>query len=571
MTNMLSAGYQIKEYDFTGSVSTNATSAAGFAGPFRWGPIGQLQLVSDETDLVKKYGKPTTDNNQQWFCASAFLSYANSLYISRAAGSGTLNATCLGTGILVGNDSTWEINYQGGASSSTTGPFAARFPGDLGNGLLISVADSASYSTWTYKDYFAGAPGTSAYTLARGGSNDEMHIIIVDVTGAFSGTVGGILESYPYVSKASDAKDGSGAIAYYKTVLYTQSSYVHWMGHLPATNIGKTCVGTSFGNLVDNLAAQTPANVPYTKTLSGGADSFATIDDSALQTAWSYFVSPENVDIALIFSGASSVATSQYIIDNISTVRKDIVSTHSPQLVDVRGTSIVTKVVASLRGGSGINRDTSYAVMDCNWKLTYDRYNEVNVWIPCNADVAGLMARVDTDRDPWWSPAGFERGTMKNVLKFAWNPVQSERDLLYKNSINPVLNFTGKGPVLYGDKTMLSKTSAFDRINVRRLFIYLEKEIGDSSKSILFEFNDTFTRAQFVNMVEPFLRTVAGRRGIYDYKVVCDETNNTADVIDANQFIASIFIKPARSINFITLNFCATRTGQDFSEVTGSV
>lgn len=570
MSNLLSPGIQIKEFDLSGSVQTTATSAAAFAAPFRWGPANTPTLVTSETNLVSQFGKPTLDNNQYWLCASSFLAYADTLYVSRALPTLSVNATAGTVGVQIHNDSEWEIQYQAG-QSSTSGSFAARFPGTLGNGLLISVADSASFATWTYKDLFSGVPGTSAYALARGGTNDEMHMVVIDVTGDFSGTVGGVLETYPFVSKGSDAKDSDGGSSFYKTVIYTRSSYVHWMDHLPATNIGKTVGGTTFGNLVADLTAQTPVSQPYTVQFAHGLDSFDTLDDADLQTAWDVFKSPEAIDIAMAFAGPASVSISQYIIDNISTARKDIVSTHSPQLADVRGSGIAAKVVAAMSGAGGINRNTSYAIMDGNWKLMYDRYNEVNVWIPCNADVAGLMARVDTDRDPWWSPAGFERGVLKNVLKLAWNPVASERDLLYKNSVNPILTFTGKGPILYGDKTMLTKTSAFDRINVRRLFNYLEKEIGTASKDILFEFNDTFTRAQFVNMVEPFLRMVAGRRGIYRWKVICDETNNTSAVIDANQFVATIMVAPARSINFITINFVSTRTGQDFSELTGSV
>ena len=569
MSNLLSPGIQIKEFDLTGSVATAATSAAGFAAPFRWGPVNQLQLVTSESDLVAKYGKPTTDIAQYWFSAASFLAYANTLYIARAAAATSLNATSGTAGVQVPNDHEWETEFSNG-ESSTSGAFAARYPGVLGNGILVSVADSASYATWAYKDYFDGAPSSSDYAVARGGSNDEMHIIVIDVNGTFTGTTGAVLEVFPFVSKGVDAKDNDGGASYYKTVIYNQSAYIHWMGKLPAVDIGLSVVGKAFGNLVADIAAQTPVSQPYTKTLAHGTDAFDTIADGDIQTAWSLFASPENVDIAFAFAGPASVANSQFIIDTISTVRKDMVSTHSPQLSDVRGTGIVAKVVDSLTGVTGINRNTSYAIMDCNWKMMYDRYNEMNVWVPCNADVAGLMARVDSERDPWWSPAGFERGIMKNVLKFAWNPVQPERDELYKNSINPVLSFTGTGPVLYGDKTMLKKASAFDRINVRRLFIYLERQIGEASKSILFEFNDTFTRAQFVNMTVPFLRTVSGRRGILDFKVVCDETNNTGDVIDANQFVATIYISPNRSINTVTLNFVATRTGQSFSEVTGS-
>ena len=214
-----------------------------------------------------------------------------------------------------------------------------------------------------------------------------------------------------------------------------------------------------------------------------------------------------------------------------------------------------------------INRNTSYAVMDSGWKRQYDRYNDAYINVPLNADTAGLCARTDQTNDAWWSPAGFNRGQLKNIVKLVWSPNQTERDTLYKNGVNPVATFPGEGTLLYGDKTLLAKPSAFDRINVRRLFIVLEKAIATAAKYQLFEFNDVFSRAQFRSMVEPFLRDVRGRRGIFDFRVVCDETNNTGEVIDRNEFVADIYIKPARSINFIYLNFVAVRTSVSFTEV----
>jgi phage tail sheath protein FI len=212
---------------------------------------------------------------------------------------------------------------------------------------------------------------------------------------------------------------------------------------------------------------------------------------------------------------------------------------------------------------------SSYVVMDSAWKYQYDKYSDVYRWVPLNGDIAGLCARTDTQRDPWFSPAGLNRGQIKNVVKLSWNPQKTERDTIYKAGINPVVTFPGEGTILYGDKTFQNRPSAFDRINVRRLFLILEKTIAKASRSTLFEFNDEFTRAQFVNLVEPFLRDIQGRRGIYDYRVVCDTTNNTPEVIDQNQFVGDIYIKPARSINFIQLNFVAVRTGVAFNEIVG--
>lgn len=560
MANFLSPGVFVQERDASTTVPAGAASSGAFVGPFRWGPVEQPTLITDETALRNVFGTPVTENNTFWFSAFSFLAYTDSLWLARAAATTVLNAVASGTAIQIKNDDDWTDNYSAGEAA--VGEFAARYPGAIGNSLRVSVADSGGFTGWTYEDLFDSAPATSAWVEDRGGANDEMHIVVVDELGLISGTPGTILETYAYASKASDAKYADGSTAYYKNVLANQSAYIHWMDHVDATGTGSDST-TTFGD----IGGVSPA--PLDVTLSGGVDDFATTDDGEYQTAWSYFDNPETIDIALIFMGPHSVATTQYVIDNIAEVRRDLVVCMSPAaLSDVRGSGIVTKVVDSKNNvTTGVNRSTSYGFFTSNWKMIFDRYNEVNVWIPDNADIAGLMAQTDVDRDPWWSPAGFERGRLKNVVRLAWNPNKSERDQLYKSGINPVLNFPGQGPVLYGDKTMLNRSSAFDRINVRRLFIYIEKAIAEFSKSILFDFNDEFTRAQFVNAVTPFLRNVQGRRGISSFQVVADETVNTPTVIDRNEFIANILVAPARSINFVNLIFTATRSGVNFDEL----
>jgi phage tail sheath protein FI len=293
---------------------------------------------------------------------------------------------------------------------------------------------------------------------------------------------------------------------------------------------------------------------------------------NVLTNAYDLFASAEEVDVSLVLQGkavgsANNAQLANYIIDNICESRKDCVAFISPAKDDVVSAAGIE--TTSMVGFRNASRSTSYAVLDSGYKYQYDKYNDVYRWIPLNGDVAGLAVRTDETRDPWWSPAGFNRGQIKNIIKLAYNPDKANRDILYKANINPVVTFPGQGTVLYGDKTMLTKPSAFDRINVRRLFIVLEKAIATAAKYTLFEFNDEFTRAQFKNLVEPFLRDVQGRRGIYDFKVVCDSTNNTGEVIDRNEFVGDIYIKPARSINFIQLNFVAVRTGVEFSEVVG--
>jgi phage tail sheath protein FI len=305
---------------------------------------------------------------------------------------------------------------------------------------------------------------------------------------------------------------------------------------------------------------------PETVSLVGGV-SDDVLTDSAAITGYSLFANTELVDVSLIPLGGASQATQIYVINNVAEARKDCMAFMSPALADVlNAVGIEANNIIAVRNALP---SSSYAALDSGWKYQYDRYNDVYRWIPLNGDSAGLCARTDFTNDPWWSPAGFNRGQIKNVIKLAYSPNQTDRDRLYPIGVNPVVSFKGQGTILYGDKTMLSKPSSFDRINVRRLFIVLEKAIATASKYQLFEFNDPFTRAQFRSFVEPFLRDVKGRRGIADFLVVCDETNNTGEVIDGNRFKASIYIKAARSINFIELQFVSTPTGAQFSEVVG--
>ena len=308
-------------------------------------------------------------------------------------------------------------------------------------------------------------------------------------------------------------------------------------------------------------------------TLSAGSDGNgeSAISLGDLAKGYDLYQDAAEIDVSLILTGKSRHGTNgtgllNYLIDNIAEVRKDCVVFGSPQKEDLIGETDPSAKIVDFRNST---TSSSYAVLDSGYKYQYDKYNDIYRWIPLNGDVAGLVVRTDDQRDPWFSPGGFNRGQIKNVVKLAFNPKKAYRDILYKNGINPVVAFPGQGTVLFGDKTLLAKPSAFDRINVRRLFIVLEKAISTAAKFTLFEFNDEFTRAQFVSLVEPFLRDVQGRRGIYDYRVVCDESNNTGEVIDRNEFVGDIYIKPARAINFIQLNFIAVRTGVEFSEVVG--
>ena len=436
---------------------------------------------------------------------------------------------------------------------------------------------------WEFFNVVDTAPGQSDWQLYNGNTaaQDELHVVVLDDDGNFSGVPGTILEVYKGVSRATDAKNVDGTNNYYKTVINQKSGYIWW------TSDRSVAVSNTALHLVSS-SASAPASIPL-ELGSDGHDE-ATVDLGVLGDAYDLFKSPEDVDISLVLQGKPkggvTVSTgrtvknfmlSNYIIDNICggssfdpqnpNGRRDCVAFVSPDIDTVLNN--VGDEALDVKAWRGALRSSSYAVMDSGYGYFYDRYNKVFRWIPLNGSIAGLCARTDQTNDAWWSPAGFNRGQIKDIVKLAWNPRKSERDIIYPAGVNPVVTFPGEGTVLYGDRTLQSKPSAFDRINVRRLFIVLEKAISVAAKYSLFEFNDAFTRAQFKNLVVPYLRTVKGRRGITDFLVVCDETNNTPQIIDTNQFVGDIYIKPARSINFIQLNFIAVPTGVQFSEVVG--
>jgi phage tail sheath protein FI len=428
-------------------------------------------------------------------------------------------------------------------------------------GLITAVVDDARIKRrWRYYDVVDGAPGTSTYVSTRSGSNDELHVVVVDEDGGISGVPGSILETYSKVSKASDAKTPQGDVNYYPTVIQNKSNYIFWMDHQSSNSTG-------WGSVAANQSFDAAAT-PITVSLSGGANG-STVTDGQLKTAYEKFQDADTVDVGLIIAGPSGSVSH---VDNLITIaenRKDAIVFASPQRSDVVNIANSNTQKDNVIDFFSTVRSSSYVVFDSGYKYCYDRYNDVYRYVPLNGDIAGLAARTDIIADSWYSPAGFNRGVIRGAAKLAFNPTKAQRDELYPKRINPVATFPGQGTVLFGDKTGLASPSAFDRINVRRLFITLEKAIATASKFQLFEFNDEFTRANFRNIVEPFLREVQGRRGITDFLVVCDETNNTGEVIDRNEFIAEIFIKPARSINFITLQFVATRTGVSFEEVAG--
>ena len=635
MAFQVSPGVLVREKDLTNVIPAVATSVGAFAGDFVKGPLDEITTVSSEGELVEIFGKPNSTTFESFFSASSFLQYGNALRVVRASGTGILNATANGSGLLINNTQSYQDNYAAGQGS--VGLWAARTAGAHGNNLKISICPSSTAyeetskttinntnlavgdtsvtltsisgfsigdivnfgesggyeyritniaSTtltivrhpsgvgglhtavangsavrrrWQYYDLVSAAPGTSPYASDRSGSNDEIHVVVVDEDGGITGKAGDVLETYDSLSKASDAKTPQGDTNYYPDVIYNKSAYVYWMDHHSSgTNWGSTAQSTTF------TAVTTIKN----DSLRGGADgSAATVGQ--MKTAYEKFEDAETVDVNLIIAGTSSATH----IDNLITIaenRKDAVVFASPERSDVVNVASAVTQTTNVTGFFNSIRSSSFVVFDSGYKYTYDKYNDVFRFVPLNGDLAGLCARTDLVADSHFSPAGFNRGVVRGAVKLAYNPNKTQRDDLYRARINPVVTFPGQGTVLFGDKTGLSAPSAFDRINVRRLFITLEKAISTASKFQLFEFNDEFTRAQFRNIVEPFLRDVQGRRGITDFLVVCDETNNTGDVIDRNEFRADIFVKPARSINFITLTFVATRTGVSFEEVIGA-
>ena len=622
MPFQLSPGVNVTEIDLTTVVPAVAATGGCIAGEFAWGPIMERKLLGNEDSVVNTFGKPNASTAISFFTAANFLAYGNNLQVVRVGQTGQANATTDGgAALLISNDEDWVNNWSGGQNVATGRYFAAKHAGVLGNSLKVSIcASSAAFEStatvstvgtaltlvdaddvlsvgslvisggetkivtavdatgatlnsaftddltaevvtlqWEYATSFDGAPSTSPYAEKRGAVNDEMHVAVIDEDGEITGTKGQVIEKFAYVSKAPSALNSDGSTNNYVNVLDRRSSWVRWMDHMQGSNDWTESAVSGYDYDATGIT------VPSTWSLSAGADGAAATDAQVI-SGYDMFANGDVTDISLILGADANQTVALHLIA-IAETRLDCVTFLSPEFADcVNNAGNEATDIVEFRNTLG---SSSYAFMDGNWKYQYDKYNDVFRWVPFNGDVAGLVVRATDQRDAWWSPAGFNRGQIKNVVKTAWSPSKTFRDELYKNGVNPVLTFAGEGTILFGDKTLLAKPSAFDRINVRRLFIVLEKAIATAAKYSLFEFNDQFTRSQFRNLVEPFLRDVQGRRGIYDFRVVCDETNNTGEVIDRNEFIGDIYIKPARSINFIQLNFVAVRTGVDFSEVVG--
>jgi len=588
---------QIKNSDAYDVTSTGAAANTEFIAKYP-GALGnslKISVCSSSNQYSKVINTTSID-------AQASIS-SNSFSANIAAGANTLVLTVVtseslgfeqanagienvladiqvGEYIKIGNSSIGtqylKVKSVGSASisSNATNDIAtANIEFESKNTLGVASDQSDVTRYWEFYDRVSGAPKRSQHLATRNANtsiNDGLHVVVVDQDGDITGSADQVLEVFENLSRCTDAKTEVGADNFYKTVLRDRSDWV-WYGSETSALSGKS---TTAALTTTNVTVENAENLSFVAGTDGAAESSSDIL-GGIQLALDKYKNKEEIDISIVMAGKTLGGTNgtqiaNYIIDNITSSRKDCVACVSPEYSDVVSTSTID------RGGNIVDfrnslSSTSYAILDSGYKYQYDKFSDVYRWIPLNGDIGGTIARTDLDRDFFFSPAGLQRGSIKNVIKLAWNPDKADRDLLYQNDINPVVTFPGSGVILFGDKTLLGRPSAFDRINVRRLFITLEKAIERAAQSLLFEFNDEFTRSQFKNIVEPFLRDIQGRRGIYDFKVVCDETNNTGSVIDRNEFVGDIFIKPARSINFIQLNFVAVRTGVEFSEVVGSV
>jgi len=554
----------ITEKDLLTRIATgDNTSYGGIAINSTWGPCEEITLVTTENDLVSYFAKPNSNTYVDFFTASNFLTYSSALKVVRVCDSTAKNAAQT-TAVQVKNSSEYDT-----ATLTSSGAFIARYPGAKGNSLFIAACDSTAsltgnvnptssiYGTWS--SYFSALPGTSPKATSMGGSLDELHIVIIDANGAFTGNKGTLLEKYAYLSKAIDAKKEDGSANYYKEVINQLSQYIR---------TGDTYIlnANSIATLSNSFT--TYGNVAM--TLTGGID-ISSSNTAMYVNAYDLFSDKKTVEVSHIMAGNIANTSIQSLI-TLAETRGDCIVYCSPNFASVQPGQTQSTIATNINNikTNGIGTSSSYYVMDGNWKYQYDKYNDTNRWIPCNGDVAGLKAKAEKDNDSWWNGSGYNRGIIKNCIKLAWNPKDTYMGQIYQNSVNPIISDAGQF-VLLGDKTGLTKPSAFDRINVRSLFNTLKKKIGDYLKYGMFEFNDEFTRAQLKAYVDTYLTSIKGRRGIEDFQVVCDLSNNTDIVRDNNQLVMDCYIKPTKSINYISLNMIAVGSTVQFSEVVGRV
>ena len=603
MAFQVSPGVVTKEVDLSSIIPAVSTTVAGYAAHFEWGPADKLVTVDSENNLVALYGGPSDGNYKEWFPAANFLGYGSNLRVTRVVGTGVgggFNSSgpggASGTNSLIKNEDELPSALTAFVPD-TQNHFHARYPGNKGNSLKVVWHDggasagysAGNYSQWKYTPQFdIGMPYTTGWAEQLTGSSeiyDGVNVAVIDEDGLFSGVKGTVLETFSGLSKAGNGLNSDGTNNHYRTVINESSRYIYATAYPEggAQNVGVTGQASFYqwGTVLepssqlefDRLAAAEGNTLGYETSLAGGTGEFTgSITATGTSQGFGLLSDTDSEDISIIIGGPAIASLAGEIVD-IADARKDCVAFLSPEETDCVSINGVPLTQAAAQDAvlefrnNELNRSSSYAFLDSGWKYQYDRYSDVYRWVPLNGDVAGIAVRSDENSETWFSPAGFNRGQVRGVVKLAFNPSKTNRDNLYKSQVNPVVSFPGEGTVLFGDKTLLAKPSSFDRLNVRRLFIVLEKAIATAAKYQLFEQNDTFTRSHFKTMVEPFLRDIKARRGVQDFKVVCDSSNNTSSVIDRNEFVADIFIKPTKSINFITLSFVATSQGVDFSEI----
>ena len=530
-----SPGVYSQEKDLTFTVQSITSNAASYVGMFRWGPVEQITTItSNEKELVSIFGQPDSVVSPFFHAAANYMLYSVPLNIIRVAGTGAKNSitadakTAGKTAPLVKNDEHVDIvNLEGMR-------FVGKYPGDLANTLKVSLADATGFLTWAYADEFDFTP-----------TGNQFNVVIVDEDGLVTGSAGSVIERYSLMTLTPGSKNVDGTSAYLPEVLNAQSNYL----------------------IVGDKDAIVFADGVYTQSLVDGVDDNV-VENADFVTAWDMFNNAESVEMVRGFTAFNPINGVIRAID-VCDARTDAVLFHACQLSDVYNTSArVTNVSEYFT--TTINKPTSYAFQVDNWKMVYDKYNDKNIWIPCDSDAAGLHARVFVNNEPWFSPAGLNRGQLKNVIRLAWSSQLEDRNILYRNGINSIVSFTGEGNVLFGDKTALMSPSAFRHINVRTLFIVMRRAISNAARYQLFELNDFITQSLFRNATDRYLDNVKSRRGIYDKRVVCDSTNNTPQVIDSQEFVGDIYVKPARSINVIRLNFVAVGSGVSFEEIEGA-
>jgi len=582
ITNLISPGVEVKEIDNTASLGAVALGGGAIAGDFQWGPVNEITNINTEAQLVDTFGKPTSAGVSTWLSAASFLAYTGGLSVVRTVGTGATNAVVNGSTAKAWLNSTDYDDSPYTPAENDASPFIARYPGELGDGILISIVDKSQFSTWTYKNAFSAAPGTSANQTYQ----DCIHVIVIDDKGDITGVPGTFLEKFADVSVVKAATDDFGQSNYIGDRIKNEGKWV-WFGSF---DIGDFAVESSaddtdtvsVGWVTAGTTALGAALTALTSTvglsfkLTGGSSGTSPGATAAREAGYELFADADTTDVSFLIGGDSHASNNANAkITTITSSRKDAFGFISPpstaSSVNLLSSTVTlgAKADALVTWSASHGAATSYMVVDSGYKKMYNKYDDKYVAVPLNGDIAGIAALTRESNDAWWSPAGEKRGQVRSLAGLYFNPGQSERDKLYPVGINPVISTPGRGTFLFGDKTGQLGNGAFTRINVRGLFIVLEKTISNFAKSLLFEFNDEFTRSTFRSLVGGYLENVQSRRGISDFQVVCDETNNTAAVVDANEFVGDIFIKPSRSINFIRLNFVAVRSGVEFSELIG--